>query len=140
MMGSEFLEETGQALRTLSTMDRKALARHWAKVFGSPAPRSAQATLMRSALAWHYQIDHEAEAELGQLLRRLPRQATSAARTSVLASGTRLLREWQGQTHHVTVVEGGFEYGGKAYSSLSAIARYITGTAWSGLLFFGLKK
>ena len=140
MMGSESLEETSQGLRALATMDRKTLASHWAKVFGSPAPRSAQVTLMRSALAWHYQIDREAETELNQLLRRLRRQATSGAPTSVLAPGTRLLREWQGQTHHVTVIDGGFEYGGKTYSSLSAIARYITGTAWSGPLFFGLKK
>ena len=50
-----------------------------------------------------------------------------------------LLREWQGQTHHVTVVEGGFEYDGKVWRSLSAIARSITGTPWSGPAFFGLK-
>ena len=49
-----------------------------------------------------------------------------------LSPGTRLLREWQGQTHHVTVVERGFEYEGKVWRSLSGIARSITGTPWSG--------
>lgn len=49
------------------------------------------------------------------------------------------MREWQGQTRHVTVVQGAFEYDGRKWRSLSAIARSITGTAWSGPAFFGLK-
>jgi hypothetical protein len=53
--------------------------------------------------------------------------------------GTQLLREWQGQTQRVTVKEEGFEYNGTTYRSLSAIARRITGTAWSGPAFFGLR-
>jgi len=53
--------------------------------------------------------------------------------------GTRMLREWNGKTHQVTVVESGFEYEGERYTSLSVIARKITGTRWSGPLFFGLK-
>ena len=57
-----------------------------------------------------------------------------------LLEGTRLLREWQGVTHEVTVIEGGYEHQGKRYRSLSAVARAITGTQWSGPLFFGLRK
>ena len=57
-----------------------------------------------------------------------------------LAAGTRLMREYQGEEHHVTVLNSGFEYRGKRYKSLSAIARAITGTQWSGPLFFGLKR
>jgi hypothetical protein len=53
--------------------------------------------------------------------------------------GTRMLREWNGKTHQVTVVESGFEYEGERYTSLSVIARKITGTRWSGPLFFGLR-
>jgi len=53
--------------------------------------------------------------------------------------GTRLIREWQGKTHQVTVAEGSYEYHGERYKSLSEIARLITGTRWSGPLFFGLK-
>ena len=52
--------------------------------------------------------------------------------------GTRLLRQWNGTTHQVLVVENGFEYEGERYKSLSVIARNITGTRWSGPLFFGL--
>jgi hypothetical protein len=55
-------------------------------------------------------------------------------------AGTRLLREYQGVEHVVTVTRDGFEYQGRPYQSLSAIARAITGTRWNGWLFFGLRK
>ena len=55
-------------------------------------------------------------------------------------SGTRLIREWQGVEHCVTVRDEDFEYQGRPYKSLSAIARAITGTQWNGLTFFGLKS
>lgn len=54
--------------------------------------------------------------------------------------GTRLLREWQGTEHVVTVTGIGFEWQGRPYQSLSAIARAITGTRWNGWVFFGLKN
>ena len=55
-------------------------------------------------------------------------------------AGTRLLREYQGVEHVVTVTRDGFEYQGRPYQSLSAIARAITGTRWNGWMFFGLRK
>ena len=55
-------------------------------------------------------------------------------------SGTRLIREWQGIQHSVTVRGDDFEYQGRPYKSLSAIARKITGVRWNGWVFFGLKK
>ncbi len=55
-------------------------------------------------------------------------------------AGTRLLREYQGVEHVVTVTRDGYEYQGRPYQSLSAIARAITGTCWNGWLFFGLRK
>src|SRR5438876_11510113 len=57
-----------------------------------------------------------------------------------LKSGTRLMREWQGRTYEVVVLDDGFSWQGTRCNSLSAIARKITGTAWSGPLFFGLKQ
>lgn len=54
--------------------------------------------------------------------------------------GTRLVREWQGIEHHVTVLADGFEYLGQPYKSLSSIAREIAGTRWNGWVFFGLKN
>ncbi len=57
-----------------------------------------------------------------------------------IKAGTRLLREWQGRVHEVTVVKDGFSYQGSTYRSLSEIARTITGTRWNGWVFFGLKN
>jgi hypothetical protein len=55
-------------------------------------------------------------------------------------AGTQLMREFQGIEHYVTVRDNDFEYRGRPYKSLSAIARVITGTRWNGLVFFGLKN
>ena len=55
-------------------------------------------------------------------------------------TGTVLVRDWQGTEHRVTVREADFEFEGRPYKSLSAIARAITGTRWNGWTFFGLKR
>jgi len=55
-------------------------------------------------------------------------------------AGTRLVREWQGVEYTVTVTQDGYEWQGRPYRSLSAVARAITGTRWNGLVFFGLKN
>ena len=55
-------------------------------------------------------------------------------------AGTRLIREWQGVEHCVTVLQDGYEWQGRSYQSLSSVARAITGTRWNGWTFFGLKN
>lgn len=123
-------------------MNREALSEQWVITFGCPAPRHVQSTLLRSALAWHYQVSQQAKVNasgVGRIMRGLQRSIASKTTLLSLAAGTRLLREWQGQTHHVTVLPQGYEYNGETYRSLTAIARLITGTAWSGPLFFGLR-
>lgn len=65
-------------------------------------------------------------------------RAEPSAERRKLAAGARLLRDWNGRTHVVDVVESGYLYEGKTYRSLSAIARRITGAHWSGPRFFGL--
>src|SRR3977135_1821745 len=67
-----------------------------------------------------------------------PRRARSAQERPI--AGTRLIREWQGAEHSVSVGDDGYEYQGRPYKSLSAIARLITGTRWNGWVFFGLKN
>jgi len=67
-----------------------------------------------------------------------PRRAHSAQERPI--TGTRLIREWQGVEHSVTVRDEGYEYQGRPYKSLSAIARLIAGTRWNGWVFFGLKN
>jgi hypothetical protein len=136
---STIRDDFAARLGALTNANRATLVKEWAAVFGHPAPRHAQVTLLRGALIWKAQIALEARGEVEQLIRRLRRQSERAP-TAVLAPGTRLLREWQGTTHHVTVTADGFEYAGTIHKSLTAISRQITGTAWSGPLFFGLRK
>ncbi len=133
-------------LTELISMDSASLALRWQAVFGCPAPRKSRSSLLRSALAWHCQMAGQADlvgagqGGVERAIRGLRRKAATAAPIASVAPGTRLLREWQGQTHHVTVLAQGFEYKGQTYRSLTAIARQITGTAWSGPLFFGLRS
>ena len=67
-------------------------------------------------------------------------EAISAATPTKLSTGAHLVREWNGRTYQVQVVEGGFELDGKTWKSLLAIAKHITGATWSGPRFFGLNS
>jgi len=136
------VNDTASALAELAALDRPTLAKRWEAAFEVPAPRGCQAMLLRQALAWHVQM-HALRKTAGVRKTRKAAKALKRAASSpvgTVSPGTRLLREWQGHTHHVTVVEDGFEYDGKVWRSLSAIARAITGTPWSGPAFFGLKS
>lgn len=70
----------------------------------------------------------------------LAARSVAPDRPAPLRSGTRLSREWHGRTHHVHVVDGGFDYRDERYRSLTAVARQITGARWSGPRFFGLAR
>jgi len=130
-------------LEALVNMDRGVLAERWEAAFGCPAPQSCRAPMLRGALAWQAQMQALRQSVGAREADRAAhglRRAAGASAAASLAPGTRLLREWQGQTHHVTVLAEGFEYGGRTYRSLTAISRAITGMAWSGPLFFGLRS
>ncbi|WP_252947298.1 DUF2924 domain-containing protein [Oceanicola sp. 502str15] len=73
-------------------------------------------------------------------LRRIAEgQSVSKAVGKRVRAGAHLVREWNGRTYQVEVVEGGYRLDGRTWPSLSAVAKHITGTAWSGPRFFGLK-
>jgi Protein of unknown function (DUF2924) len=80
---------------------------------------------------------HRRLLEMAKKLKASPDDPLSHGRS--VKPGTRLIRQWNNRTHVVTVMKGLYEYGGSPYKSLSEIARLITGTQWSGPLFFGLK-
>ena len=135
-----------EALSRLLTLDIGQLRQQWRGLYKTQAPRHFSRELLVRAVAYRMQ-----EVALGGLrpepqrqLRRIAQQfkktgdATMPARAE-LKPGTRLMREWQGRTYDVLVLDGGFSWQGTRYRSLSAIARKITGTPWSGPLFFGLK-
>jgi hypothetical protein len=133
------------ALRTDSIVDLK---QQWRELFGTE-PQPYNRKYLESRLAYRIQelayggLKPETVARLEALgeqldggnivLRRIRAQDRPIA-------GTRLLREYQGVEHTVTVTRDGYEYLGRPYRSLSAIARAITGTRWNGWIFFGLKS
>jgi Protein of unknown function (DUF2924) len=78
------------------------------------------------------------DALADELEGKAPRRRTALDTRPI--AGTRLIRDWKGVEHCVTVRREDFEYQGRPYKSLSAIARHITGTRWNGLVFFGLKN
>lgn len=121
-------------LSELMVMDRNALMQQWLEVFKQPVPVRCRDELMRQALGWKIQADAQ-----GGLSGAHRRQLTKGP-SRELAVGSRLIRVWQGETYQVTVLEDGYSYAGKQWKSLSAIARAITGTPWSGPVFFGIKK
>jgi len=122
------------------------LKEHWRALYGTAVPRRISRDLLIRALA--YRIQEKALGGLKPSTRRLLTKiaADASARRPIevapepsLKPGTVLLREWHGTQHQVIVRENGIVFNGKRYKSLSQIAYRITGTKWSGPLFFGLK-
>jgi hypothetical protein len=132
-------------LFSLPNAQKTALAEIWRHLFKTDPPDGLRKELMVQFLAYRMQ-----EEEFGGLtnrshsqLRELAKALNSNSNKSVsngnsVKPGTRLIRQWKDQVHVVNVEEGRYEYRGSRYQSLSEIARLITGTRWSGPLFFGL--
>src|SRR5260221_1617010 len=122
------------------------LKERWRALYRSEPPRRISRDLLIRALA--YRIQEKALGGLKPSTRRLLTRvaADASARRPIqvapepgLKPGTVLLREWHGTQHQVIVRENGIVFNGKQYKSLSQVAYRITGTKWSGPLFFGLK-
>lgn len=123
----------------LSNFNRPALLDAWRAVFRESPPKRMSAPFLRRFIAFELQVRRRGGLPK-TLARHLEAVASLSARQSpTLKPGGRLLREWNGITHAVDVVEDGYLWRGERYRSLSAIARAITGAHWSGPRFFGLK-
>ncbi len=142
------LDPVQEALRSLSPKSGIAVIRDtWQRRFGEVAPRIQSGDLLLRLLAWRLQVEtygglDEVTARQLHLMATALRNdtQTSVPEVSGLETGTILVREWRNAEHRVLVLEGGFEHQGKRYGSLTAIARAITGTNWSGPRFFGLER
>jgi len=126
-------------LREIASMPRPELQDRWAKLTGRPVPRLSIAMLR---LALGYELQAKAKGGLTRTARRqLDGSDNTRLRAMPLAPGLRLVREWQGKVHVVTVDDAGaIHWNGQRWKSLSEVARAITGTRWSGPAFFGLKQ
>ena len=124
-----------------------ALRQQWRELFGTePPPYNRR--FLESRLAYRIQelayggLKPETLARLEALGEQLDGGKVAVRRMrgdDTPITGTRLIREYQGVEHVVTVTRDGFEYQGRPYKSLSAIARHITGTRWNGRVFFGMR-
>jgi len=139
------VDTVAQRLEALERMDYAALAMEWRRLYRTPPPRRVARDLLMLGVAWKIQetasggLDAATARRLGELARTLEREGDVVRnRAARLRPGAKLVREWTGETHTVTVTEDGFEWQGRRWRSLSAIAREITGGHWSGPRFFGL--
>jgi hypothetical protein len=146
------------ALRPVAEADGNLLRRRWRSIMGRHAPKALSPALMARILTWRGQVvevgdisprsrailatairgaDERAERggkpEAGLIAKRSPR-------FEPIRLGTVLVREHAGVLHRVTVAADGFEWNGRIFGSLSAVARAITGVHWSGRRFFGLDR
>lgn len=135
----------------LRALDVEKLQTRWQTIFRRQPPASLPRHLLFAMTAYHLQADvfGDLDAETLRLLNKVdvaPSKTEITSLTRILAQrqrelspGTILVREWNGQTHRVMVVEQGFAWQGATYDSLSKIAQAITGTKWNGPRFFGLR-
>lgn len=144
----------------LGDLSREELAAQWEKIYRCSPPKGVRRELLIRAAAWHLQAKRlggfstETRRMLRSAIDRVEKKiadrdsqanlvvddikVTIAPKRKQVLPGARLVRDWNGKTHIVDVVEDGFVFEAKVYPSLSSIARKITGAHWSGPRFFGL--
>jgi len=122
----------------IRSLSRSDLLERWTQHWGKEPPKYVSRRLLELSAAWHLQC--RMCGGPGRELRRLLRRGSrSEGGNPSIKPGTRLVREWNGRTHHVEVLNKGFRWNDRTYRSLSSIARAITGAHWSGPRFFGLQ-
>jgi hypothetical protein len=138
---------THDPIETVANLDRDQLIDRWTKAYKCQPPKGISRTLLERSAA--YQAQAKSYGGLNVTTRRALRAMLTAGKTHQptkpagdakpsLEPGMRLVREWNGRTYSVDVIEGGFVWDGRVHKSLSVIARKITGARWSGPRFFGL--
>jgi len=134
-------------LDSLGSLPIKELKQQWRSLYSSEPPHRISRELLTRAVA--YRIQEQAFGGLKPSTRRLLERLASDARcgrslklapAAPASAGTVLMRDWQGTTHEVKVLDRGVLYKRMRYRSLSEVARLITGSRWSGPLFFGLRS
>jgi len=137
-------------LSYLETLDHRALSAEWKRLNGVPPPKASSRKFLMRALAYELQsksllnLSKADQKILSSYLMnrdtRLSPTPKANRPTLKLDPGSKLMREWNGKNHIVSVIEEGFIYKDKVWNSLSAIAKDITGAHWSGPRFFGLNR
>ncbi len=131
------------ALPEMAAVDLRA---EWRRLHRAYPPQRIGRHLLELGVAWKLQerayggFSAAMKRRLAELAKTMDEKGDLAiARAVQLKPGVKLVREWRGETHDVLVLEDGFQWRGQRWRSLSAIAREISGTHWSGPRFFGLQ-
>ena len=132
----------------LQTLDLNALRKRWRTQFGRSAPNNLSKKILFQLLVYRVQAEAHGDlrAETVQFLNTVARDKAvpladmSQSNNGGLKLGTVFVREHGGANHRVEVTNGGFSWNSTIYSSLSQVAKAITGTAWNGPRFFGLRE
>lgn len=145
-------ESVLKQLTELSKLESDGLKAHWRLLFGSEPPGYNRGFLIKR-LAYRIQelrfggIDSYTRVKMDAILNQdgydeigVRSRYSQKSRNYIPVPGTCLIREWKGRRCEVVVLRDGFQFEGRKYRSLSAIAREITGKQWNGLVFFGLKS
>lgn len=139
-------DDLATRIEALTVMSSDVLRSEWRRLHRSQPPNLSRDLLMR-ALAYRVQelalggLSKATRRRLERFAEQLKANGHVAMDTGVaLHAGQRLVREWRGKAHAVTVCDEGYLYDGQTHTSLSAIARLITGAHWSGPRFFGLDR
>ncbi len=132
-------------LQALEQMDYATLRSAWRQLYRAHPPKRVARDLLMLGVAWKIQeqahggLGAATKRRLADLAKTMERDGdVTRNRVTRLKPGAKLVREWRGEAHAVIVIEDGFEWKGRHWRSLSAIAREITGVHWSGPRFFGL--
>lgn len=142
-------------IHNLKSLDHEGLCALWRALYAQEPPVYNR-RFLTSRLAYRIQelayggLSEEAKSKMSTIISGDQLCSTSASvrkqvpvqkqQSTKAITGTKFIRDWNGTRYEVIAVNGGFEYDGKIYRSLSAIAKAITGTHWNGKLFFGVAK
>jgi hypothetical protein len=147
-MGAASAKEKASVVAQVAALPGKSSAElkaMWRELFDAEAPIQNNRQYLVNRLAYRIQelayggIRPAVRARLDAMADALDPKAPKQ-RTERPVVGTQLIREWKGVEQRVTVVAGGFDWQGRRFKSLSAVARAITGTQWNGPAFFGLRS
>jgi hypothetical protein len=134
-------------LLAISHLNRDELIEQWKSIYGRPPPKGFGRRLFELAVAYHLQVATKGGLKPA-IVKRLQAYAERDAENrspksgsknqNTVSVGSRLVREWHGNTYVVDVGDTGFLFKGQTFKSLSKVAKEITGAHWSGRRFFGL--
>ena len=130
----------------LKILTNKELQTEWQKIFKIPAPKGYTKLFLIKEIEWHHKYENlpdELQKRLNKLVEHYSESKTintKKIKKFEITVGTKFIREFKGEKYEVVTVDGGFNFYGKLYKTLSAVANVITGTHWNGKKFFGVCK